>query len=98
MTIEERARKIWNEIPRDLGSERWIQYIAAQLREVEREARESKEFRGGYHLGDLQGAYRRGLSEGFNAAREKAAGIAEQSEVRGKYRKAIAERIWGMEP
>jgi hypothetical protein len=76
MTNIERARKIWNEIPRDLGSERWIQYITAQLDEVERGAQDRlKE----HWFGSTETDWGEGIrAQGFRAARDKAAEEADE--------------------
>lgn len=73
-----RAEKIWNQIPRDLGSERWIEYLAKEISEAEREAVDQFIDRQVLAMEDEPSA-KKIYEEGFHAARERAAELSEKT-------------------
>lgn len=100
MDCEERARKIWDAVTQycqaecDNGAS--ADWIAVQLREVERETLLQPVVKEGFE---------RAYAKGFNAAKDKAAGIAKQHEcsiARGSETCncdiEIADAIKGMQP
>lgn len=108
MTPEERAEKItpcWQPTTEncECPMHRMRPYIAAQITEAEREASRPKESSAGTMtiVGNLEMAEKLGFQKGFRAAKEKAAGIAEDGH--GQYETIegalddVADKIRAME-